>query len=266
MAGFGDTVDSLLETYSICLSRLKGFKGSKHTRQLRKNIRSNQYKVRSVYSLRRAATGNSLEKGDAAARSSLEKVIKRLTSAIARLVRPMRGQAPGINYRSLQLLSNSSRVDAVKTIDDLSRRLGVSSRESTLSGSRATSKQHKRTNSLDKRKNKEISDTELPRGVEKNEERQKAARVNMGTPARIQRMDTDKHMSMTTISSGSTRIGEIMPKKLRPWKSEKSGANDEFTVQPTYPLRPYHQPEVKRRGFWGIFTRGRAARWRIAIE
>lgn len=64
MAGFGDTVDSLLETYSICLSRLKGLKGSKHTRQLRKNIRSDQYKVRSAYSLRLAATGNNLQKGD----------------------------------------------------------------------------------------------------------------------------------------------------------------------------------------------------------
>lgn len=68
MGEFGNTVDSLLETYSKCLSLLKSLKGvnnnDKQPRQLRKSIRSDRSKVRSVYSTRLSVSGSHLEKGD----------------------------------------------------------------------------------------------------------------------------------------------------------------------------------------------------------
>ncbi|KAK1659265.1 hypothetical protein BDP55DRAFT_637139 [Colletotrichum godetiae] len=136
MAGFGDTIDSLLETYSKCLSLLKGLKGARNSRQprqLRRSLRSDRSKVQSVYSSKLSVAGTHLEKGDAVARSSVRRVIKRLTSATANLLHLMtRGQNPVIDYQSLKTLSNSSRVDAVKAINDLSQRLSTSSEVSLV--------------------------------------------------------------------------------------------------------------------------------------
>ncbi|KAK1978127.1 hypothetical protein LZ30DRAFT_599825 [Colletotrichum cereale] len=192
MAGFGETVESLMETYSKCLSLLKGLKGtnsSKRPRQLRKSIRSDRSKVRSVYSSRLSVAGSDLEKGDAAARSSLRKVIKRLASAMTRLLHLMtRGQKPVIDYNSLKTLSNSSRVDAVKTIKDLSRRLNDPSLNSISSGSDKESKRQKRSNPLSKaskHKDKETSGPKLLRGQDEDKESQKVLSIVMDVPSHI---------------------------------------------------------------------------------
>ncbi|KZL83462.1 hypothetical protein CI238_02501, partial [Colletotrichum incanum] len=263
MAEFGDTVDSLLETYSKCLSLLKGLKGtsnSKQPRQLRKSIRSDRSKVRSVYSSRLSVAGSDLEKGDAVARSSLRKVIRRLTSAMTRLLRLMtRGQKPVIDYHSLKTLSNSSRIDAVKAINDLSRRLSAPTLKSTSSKSVKKSKRQKRTNipgKVLKSKDKEPSGRKLLREREKYEEPQKAPPYAVEIPVHLQEMDESKRMSIATISSGSTKLGEITPNRLRRLPLEDLGASGEFTMRPTYPLRPYHQPEAKQKRFWKIFGRG----------
>ncbi|OHW96703.1 hypothetical protein CSPAE12_04738 [Colletotrichum incanum] len=252
MAEFGDTVDSLLETYSKCLSLLKGLKGtsnSKQPRQLRKSIRSDRSKVRSVYSSRLSVAGSDLEKGDAVARSSLRKVIRRLTSAMTRLLRLMtRGQKPVIDYHSLKTLSNSSRIDAVKAINDLSRRLSAPTLKSTSSKSVKKSKRQKRTNipgKVLKSKDKEPSGRKLLREREKYEEPQKAPPYAVEIPVHLQEMD-----------ERSTKLGEITPNRLRRLPLEDLGASGEFTMRPTYPLRPYHQPEAKQKRFWKIFGRG----------
>ncbi|GKT66655.1 hypothetical protein ColTof4_04145 [Colletotrichum tofieldiae] len=262
MVGFADTVDSLLETYSKCSSLLKGLKGTnngKQPQELRKSIRSDRSKVRTVYSSRLSVAGSDLEKGDAAARSSLRKIIKRLTAAMIRLLHLMtRGQKPVIDYPSLKTLSNSSRIDAVKTINDLSRRLSAPALKSTSPGSVGKSKRQKRANTsgkASKSKDKEHSGLKLLRGREKDE-LQKALPCAMDVPVHLQQVDAKKRMSMATISSGSTKLGEITPNRLRRRQLENLGASDEFVVQPTYPLRPYHQPEAKQKRFWKIFGRG----------
>lgn len=67
MGRFGNTVDSLLETYSKCLSLLKGLRGAENNsqpRQLRKCIRSDRSKVLRAYSSRLSLSGSHFEKGD----------------------------------------------------------------------------------------------------------------------------------------------------------------------------------------------------------
>ncbi|KAK2023669.1 hypothetical protein LX32DRAFT_667203 [Colletotrichum zoysiae] len=193
MSGFGAKVESLLETYSKFLLLLKGLKGtnsSKRPRQLRKSIRSDRSKVRSVYSSRLSISGNILEKGDAAARSSLRKVIKRLSSAMTRLLHIMaRERKPVIDYHSLRTLSNSSRIDAVKTIEDLSRRLNAPSLKLISSGSDEKSKRQKRNKLLikaSKHRDNAPSGPKLPQGQDQDEESEKALPIAIDAPSYIQ--------------------------------------------------------------------------------
>lgn len=63
--------------------------------------------------------------------------------------------------------------------------------------------------------------------------------------------------SLMTISSGSTRLGEIPEQKWRrgggyeDWDER----GEEYSAPIVYPLRPY-QPVVKERRFLGLFRRG----------
>ncbi|OLN97515.1 hypothetical protein CCHL11_01102 [Colletotrichum chlorophyti] len=60
------------------------------------------------------------------------------------LLRTMTGaQNPVVDYRSLKALSNSSRVDAVKTINDLSRRLSSRSFSSSLTSGPSNKSRHR---------------------------------------------------------------------------------------------------------------------------
>lgn len=69
--------------------------------------------------------------------------------------------------------------------------------------------------------------------------------------------------SLMTVSSGSTRLGEIPERK---WQrgggggggeayDDWDGREDEYNAPVVYPLRPY-QPVVKERRFLGLFRRG----------
>lgn len=72
MGSFGEAVDSLLSTYTKCLSLLKGLRqeGKPNDSQSRlgSSIRSDRSKVRRVYSSRLSVKGTSFEKGDGKAR------------------------------------------------------------------------------------------------------------------------------------------------------------------------------------------------------
>ncbi|KAH9236916.1 hypothetical protein K456DRAFT_1475681 [Colletotrichum gloeosporioides 23] len=257
MGGFGDKVDALLETYSKCLSLLGGLKGSERNsqpRQLRRCVRSDQSEVRRVYSSRLSLNGSHLEKGDAAARSSLKRIIKRLTSAMTRLLRVMtRTQTPAIDYRSLRSLSNSSRLDAVRTINDLSRRLS-----STSLKSKSSKKSKRHTTIIPP--NKEVR-PKHGRSTKGKFNRPEELEVREPMPALIAstfvvpQNSPDRRVSMATMSSGSTKLGEVRPRKLHRKQSDNSADSDVYSMPPTYPLRPYH-PETKRKRLWGLFGRG----------
>ncbi|KAH0441599.1 hypothetical protein CcaCcLH18_01859 [Colletotrichum camelliae] len=165
--------------------------------------------------------------------------------------------SPTIDYRSLRSLSNSSRLDAVKTINDLSRRLSSTSLKSkSSSGSSKKSKRHTRVQPP----NKEVR-PKHGRSTKGKANRPEELEVRVPLPALtaspvvVPQYKPDKRVSMATMSSGSTKLGEVGPRKLRRRQSDNSAISDEYTVSPTYPLRPYH-PETKRKRLWGLFGRG----------
>lgn len=163
-----------------------------------------------------------------------------------------RGQNPVIDYQSLKTLSNSSRVDAVKAINDLSRRLSTPSLKSSSSKSSKKHKHPKRMLAADSKS--KLKDSEAPeRNLLKSAAEANETETKPGEPSYTQHLKAEKRMSMATMSSGSTKLGEIAPNKLRRRLSEKPASTDQFSVAPTYPLRPYHQPEVKRKRLWGLF-------------
>ncbi len=71
--GFGDSVTTLLETYSNCLQLLKAFNRQKgdgdslsNEALLRKSIKSDRAKARRAYSASLSASGSRVEKGSGA--------------------------------------------------------------------------------------------------------------------------------------------------------------------------------------------------------
>lgn len=279
MRGFDSTIESLLEVYSKCLSLLKELKGGDDShshedqpRQLRKCIRSDRSKIRKVYSSRLTLNGSHLQEGDgmqfrkwcqhlsasshitATARSSLRKIIKRLTSALTRLLSLGRGtRNPVIDYQSWRSLSNSSRVDAVKAINDLSRRLSSSAVRSSSSSSNK-SKHARGTRApgkLSNRRYKKFTSDKTSHG--QHVEQTKPPNLPAG-PSFVPQLDCNRRISMTTMSSGSTKLGEIYSSKIRPRHSECSAAADDFVARPTYPLMPYCT-DSKRRRLWRFFER-----------
>ncbi|KAK0754820.1 hypothetical protein B0T18DRAFT_386637 [Schizothecium vesticola] len=155
--GFGDSVKSLLETYSNCVSLLKSLRppkpkgrddsAKKDDQQvvLLKSLKKDRALVERAYSSRLSETGGKLRKGDARAMSALDRILKRIRVTVTKLLRiSSKEQNPMLDYESLMTLSNSSRIDAIRTIDNLSRRLGsnnssrVTTTTTTSSKSRAS--------------------------------------------------------------------------------------------------------------------------------
>ncbi|PSR81512.1 hypothetical protein BD289DRAFT_438953 [Coniella lustricola] len=140
---FDESVTALLKTYDNCLALLKAFKrqrkqddsgrkinsrASEKQALLKRSLRANREKVERAYSLRVAEAGIRFEKGDSKAKSALGKVLKRLNAAITSLIRlASHGRSPSLDYQSLMALSNSSRLQAIKTFDQLSHRLDTKS-------------------------------------------------------------------------------------------------------------------------------------------
>ncbi|KAK1760746.1 hypothetical protein QBC47DRAFT_396732 [Echria macrotheca] len=142
--GFGDSVSALLETYSNCLSLLKSLRHKKSSNDaakgddqqvtLLKSLKKDRALVEKAYSSRLSESGARLKKGDSRAISALDKILKKIRITVAKLLRvSSKEQKPMLDYDSLMSLSNTSRIEAIKTIDNLSRRLGSnnSSRVST---------------------------------------------------------------------------------------------------------------------------------------
>ncbi|RYP48562.1 hypothetical protein DL768_005561 [Monosporascus sp. mg162] len=148
MGEFGMGVSALLETYGKCLSLLKAFKGhprsgddsatSEAHSQLRKTLRSDRSRVRAAYKARLYRDGKRLSQGDSQSRSKLKRIVDKLQGAILTISNMAKTRKASIDYASLVSLSNSSRVDAIKTMDELSHRLSGSS-SSSVGGKKKTS-------------------------------------------------------------------------------------------------------------------------------
>ncbi|KAI1336172.1 hypothetical protein F5Y15DRAFT_214304 [Xylariaceae sp. FL0016] len=131
MGGFGDKVSDLLELYGRCLSLLKAFKvtpesdvDSLHSRaSLRQSIRSDRTRVQKAYTRRLGRDGNRLAKGDKPSRSALRRILNSLKAAMVNMLQTVKAHDSGLDYASLMSLSNASRADTIRTIDELSKRL-----------------------------------------------------------------------------------------------------------------------------------------------
>ncbi|KAK4241223.1 hypothetical protein C8A03DRAFT_12488 [Achaetomium macrosporum] len=145
---FGDGIKALLDTYANCISLLKTFRrgrdesavGSVGAQQqhshLRKCLKSDRSLVERAYSSRVSESGKRFKRGDARAMTAMDRILKRLRDAITNLLRlSSRQDGLDLDYESLMSLSNASRVEAIKAIDSLSRRLGSPSRSSVASSS-----------------------------------------------------------------------------------------------------------------------------------
>lgn len=67
---------------------------------------------------------------------------------------------------------------------------------------------------------------------------------------------------MMSVSSNSTKLGEIPEHKWRPNHNNLAAisySSDEYNVAPAYPLKPYlvREPKVKPGFFGGLFGRKR---------
>ncbi|KAK7708473.1 hypothetical protein SLS64_006575 [Diaporthe eres] len=168
--GFGTSVSSLLETYDNCISLLKAFKrrdkgdGSRKTAKssdqqalLKHSLKTDRKRVERAYSSRISESGGRFEKGDKKALSALGRVIQKLNAAIANLIRTAsKSHGPGLDYQSLMSLSNTSRLQAIKTFDQLSRRLDSKSSRSSVA-STASSKSSRTSKSSTSKASKSTS-------------------------------------------------------------------------------------------------------------
>lgn len=224
----------------------------------------------------------------AKAKSALSRVLKKLRAAIANLMRiASKNQKPVLDYNSLMSLSNASRVDAIRAIDQLSHRLGSTPSRRSLASS-STSSRHKRHKSSstsstsskhaeagpsrkDSKVSKDQGTARRKANVQKSKE--EVAKDQKRSSSQSHSASTGTHgrnssgssggavhhrVSLISVSTDSTKLGEIPERKWRPrleYYDTSSDASSDYNVRPTYPLKPY-KAEVKERRFWGLFRRG----------
>lgn len=240
----------------------------------------------------------------AASRSKLKRILDRLKGAILNILHTSKTQQPSIDYASLVSLSNSSRIDAIKTMDELSHRLSKPS-SSSLSGKRKSSSSSSSSasssspsspssksktapkNRSSKTKTKETigGKTSKDSNQEKANKIRKVAHHSSSTPShdpspkgkhqkeitrpaeddhvgdlRIStispnlRRTTDttrspKRISYLSMSSGSTKLGEIPIRRSRlVWNSDED--DFEYGYRPVYPLHTSKPAPEERAGFF----------------
>ncbi|KAK8110966.1 uncharacterized protein PG998_007423 [Apiospora kogelbergensis] len=286
MGGFGESVSALLDTYTRCLGLLKAFKGhggsddtassaaSKENARLRGFIRSDRSQIRKAYSSKLSKGGNRLEKGDAPSKAAIRRILEKLKAAIMNLLGMVKTQKPVLDYESLMSLSNASRVDAIRTMEQLSLRLGSSSslfhehrrpisgsrRGGSDSGSDRKKARRQRSRETDSDASGESSRSRRHAGATSSGERTRSKRPRQKSPKKAEHDSGtlhDRHsrydqhrISYLTTSSDSTKLGEIAHRRSRLVYSSDGSQVDGYTVRPVYPLHAYMAPAPKeKRGF-----------------
>ncbi|KXJ92797.1 hypothetical protein Micbo1qcDRAFT_51118 [Microdochium bolleyi] len=298
-AAFGDAVSSLLATYGKCLKLLKAFKGhpdpqahadhaslvSQSQTSLRQSIRSDRSRIRNAYSARLYREGSRLSKGDSVSRSKLRRIIGNLKAALVGILGLAKTQQPVIDYESLAALSNASRIDAIRTMEDLSQRLHKPS-STSLKSTRSKKSTSSSTSSTSKSKGKKRSSDERP-GVERRQAypkrasafrrdtpndhahssssrrsspkphkppRTSAHRAVDKKPGKLAKPKADfeetivhQRVSYISMSSDSTKLGEIPYRGSRLFKHNSTYEENSTEQRATYPLymrEPLQQEKV----------------------
>ncbi|EJT76275.1 hypothetical protein GGTG_06196 [Gaeumannomyces tritici R3-111a-1] len=140
---FGDSIRKLLETYGNCLQLLEVFRRrTDETRPesdaaslLQKSLKSDRDKIERRYASRLSESGRRLARGDDKAKSVLRRTLKKLNAALVDLLHMGKHDDAMLPYDALKRLSNSSRIDAVNAIDQLSHRLASAPSRRSLASS-----------------------------------------------------------------------------------------------------------------------------------
>ncbi|KAL3607117.1 hypothetical protein FPOAC2_02092 [Fusarium poae] len=265
MGNFGTAVTSLLDTYTKCLSLLKGTRNhddgaSSDTHStLSASLRSDRARVRRVYASRLSKDGSQFERGDAPARSALRRIVKKLTTTLTSIV-SHDGKRQPVRYESLLALSNGSSIEAVRTMNDLSSRVGS---RSTISQSSVVSRGRQRSHRHDhkaRNKSQKLPDTKDRKRHSGHQQQSSVSRHRHRHRhgSSKGRRSSDKptphnRVSILTMSSDSTKLGEIRRRisKQRPVEGYENMA--------AYPLYSYHNQVVKaRKKWWNPFRRSRS--------
>ncbi|KAK0742287.1 hypothetical protein B0T21DRAFT_282757 [Apiosordaria backusii] len=250
MAAFGKSIHALLDTYSNCISLLKAFRHRDNEpstssppenalcpqdkqADLRESLKTDRALVEKAYSSRVRESGNRFRKGDARAISSVDSVLRKLKEAIKNLLRiSSQKQNLDLDYESLMCLSNASRLEAIKTIDGLSRRLGSPSRSSFISqSSKASSKASKASKASSKpsvsSKSSKTSSGSLSSSPSSHRHKQSP---------KTSETDKPKRDSAHQEKSASTK--RTSPQTKKDIKDGKSGKPSSRSVKPAAPKDP----------------------------
>ncbi|KAK3378191.1 hypothetical protein B0H63DRAFT_239924 [Podospora didyma] len=289
---FSDRIAALLETYSNCLSLLKAFKRDSKSQSaeaeeqrihLRKSLRSDRSLVERAYSKELSNSGSRFKKGDTPAMSALGQILKNIRTGMSRFLQfSGKKQSLDLDYESLMSLSNASRIEAIKTINRLSRRLDSparsvvsSSKSSALpSASPSRKKRHTSSGTVSSKKSKDAvsrgqSSSRKTGPIKETQATDKKTPKRLLPPAKPapksqNRFGGDEQraspianrVSLISMSSGSTQLGEIPERRWRGRYTTIDSSSEEYNIPPLYPLKPY-TTEVKEMRFWGMFGRRR---------
>jgi hypothetical protein len=255
MGNFGNAVTSLLDTYTRCLSLLKGARKhdagplSDTQSTLSSSLRSDRSRVRKAYASRLSKDGSRFEKGDAPARSALRRIIKRLTTALSNVVCSSRdGKGQPLNYESLLALSNGSSLDAIRTINDLSSRVASRSQSSVVSRGRQRSHRHDHKAGNKSERRSERKKHTSRRGHSSGDRHRRRSSRSRYSP---DKSAPHNRVSIVTIQSDSTKLGEI---RRRLSKQRPTETYENMAAYPHY--YSYHNEGAQaRKKWWNPFKR-----------
>lgn len=194
---------------------------------------------------------------------------------------------PMIDYNSLVSLSNSSRSDAIHTIDQLSQRLSSSTsllreerraKSYTSSGSstghgkrRPRPKETRHGDKTDIREHESTLTGPKPsrtqgsaphKSASHPTEHKKTLRKSHSSHTRRSSNGSDStstlrssdirspnRISFVSVSSDSTKLGEMPRRRSRLVRVSEDGYSGGYALQPVYPLHPYAPAQRERGGF-----------------
>lgn len=225
----------------------------------------------------------------AVSKSRLRRITGSLKAALISILHMSKTQQPVIDYGSLSALSNASRIDAIRTMDDLSQRLHKPSSTSLKSTrSKKSTSSESKPHSNRRSSGKKIVSEQHQASTRKDYNHQKTAprdplrdHVHSPTSGRASskpdkppkppahraaaekkpgklikpKMDyeelvANQRVSYISISSDSTKLGEIPYRGSRLFKHPPRDAGDSINQRATFPLYTYQAPQQEKVGLF----------------
>jgi hypothetical protein len=198
----------------------------------------------------------------APARSALKRIVKKLTTTLTDIICSSRdGKRQPVRYESLVALSNGSSIEAIRTMNDLSSRVGS---RSTISQGSVVSRGRQRSHRHDQKARNRSKKHSEGRSKSHTKERKESSSRQQRSPVDRHRQRSSKgrhspdkptphqRVSILTISSDSTKLGEIRR------RLSKQRPVEDYENMAAYPLYSYHNEAVQtRKRWWNPFRRSR---------